>query len=323
MENNQDLLQVGKTYLESKDYKEAEKSFQKALDALLETKGKYDEKTAGAYTWLGWTYYESENYSKALESYQTAYEILLKIFGSEHKDTKIVKMSIGHVYRNIAGLEDDDKKAIEYFKKVLEIYEEDLGLEHIDTAEIYSRLGTLYSLQDECDEALAWHIKALTAYEKVLEKDDPILGNAYGRVGTSFTRVDSGADDDYKIAEINLIKAINILENSSENDTFAFACDYARLAEIYIYREDYPKALELLKKALPIHEKYVEEELHSKMVANDYRNIGYIYDKQNNLNEALEWYTEAVNRLEILYGADDPQTISIRALLDGVKERMD
>ena len=120
--------------------------------------------------------YHAGNYEKAAKYYQTSYEILSRVLGTEHQKPKNVRITIGTIYRIIAQSQwgEDDHKALVYFKKALEICEEELGPEHVVTAENYDSIGAIYTGLDDCDKALEWYTKAVRLFEETSGANDPL-----------------------------------------------------------------------------------------------------------------------------------------------------
>jgi tetratricopeptide (TPR) repeat protein len=181
---------IGEALRNLGDYQKMMEYFQKSFKIDLFNHGEYHPRMARNYNNFGLTYLHSNSYSKAIEFFDKALKIQLVILGENHpviatlynnlgsawsklrdapkafeyieKALKIKILNYGendiqvaHSYHNLGSfyynLSGDKNKAIEYYKKALEIFTDKLGAEHPDTKNC---LQNLTSTKKELDEIL-------------------------------------------------------------------------------------------------------------------------------------------------------------------------
>jgi Tfp pilus assembly protein PilF len=88
-EKTKELIEKGEAYLESKDYKEAKKSFEKAI--------KLDEKNIGAWIGLGRFYVKlNENYEEAKKCFEEIWRNMTMPLNPTKKQSNWIKKMLMH-----------------------------------------------------------------------------------------------------------------------------------------------------------------------------------------------------------------------------------
>ena len=192
-------------------------------------------------------------------------------------------------------------KALEWFKKSLDISEKVLGTEHPSTATTYNNIASVYSRQGDYAKALEWYEKALSIREKVLGKEYPGTANTYNNIACVYNN-----QRDYAKALEWYEKALAIFENMLGKEHQDTAATYNNIALVYSRQGDYAKALEWYEKALAISEKVLGKE-HPD-TANTHNNIAGIYSRQGDYAKALELYEKALAIKEKVLGKEHPST---------------
>ena len=257
--------------------------------------------------------------------------------------------SAAQCYNNIALLyekQGEYEKALEYYKKALNIRKEKLGKEHPDTATIYNNIAVIYHNQGKYGKALAYHTKALIVFKINPGEDHPDTATIYNNIGsihykqgeykkswdchtkalnirkrklgedhleTSTCYNDIGllysVKGEYKKALAHYTDALNIREKNLGKYHPEIATIYNNIGDLYGEQEEYEKALENHEKALDIREKTLGKEHPDTAIS--YNNIGCVYDKQGEYKKALAHYTEALNIRKKTLGKEHIDTATI------------
>lgn len=164
---------------------------------------------------------------------------------------------------NLANIYFDDfndDSAIYYYKELLPLLE-------TPSASTYNRIGISYDYTGRYDSAIVYFSKAVNidSKEAVFKKN---LADAYYH------------NKDYKKAA-EYYESANLLSADSAKVTLDLALSYA-------YINNFKKAEEILKRSITNNKKEKNQYLL-------YYNLGWVFDKQKKLNEALFWYRKCVN----------------------------
>lgn len=95
---------VGRIYFNNKQFVEAQKYADKALDIVTEI---YDMdnsiESAKAYRFLGETYFMQDKYDDAYMNFAAAYEIAKNLLGEKHKEVKQIELLLTASYSKMTG----------------------------------------------------------------------------------------------------------------------------------------------------------------------------------------------------------------------------
>ena len=217
------------------------------------------------------------------------------------------KESTAKLFYNIAGVyqaQGDYTKALEYYKKALEIREKVLGPEHPDTATVYNNIALVYGGQGDYAKALEYYKKALEIREKVLGLKHPDTAATYNNIAGVYW-----AQGDHAKALEYYKKALEIREKVLGPEHPDTATTYNDTAGVYQVEGDHTKALEYYKKALEIREKVLGSK-HPD-TATTYNNIAGVYQAQGDHTKALEYYKKALEIREKVLGPEHPDTATM------------
>ena len=118
----------------------AEPLYREGLELRLEKLGAMHVDTAASQQNLGLLLMDLGRFDEAEECMQESLRVTMSLFGSGHVDT-------AGCYRSLAGLsqcrgdEANFKRAIDYYSRALPIYEQNLGVLHVDYALTCKRYG--------------------------------------------------------------------------------------------------------------------------------------------------------------------------------------
>jgi tetratricopeptide (TPR) repeat protein len=154
---------IGSSYTEQSNYKEALKYFFKAL--RINEPMKNEAGIANDYGNLGIVYIELSEFGKALDYLEKALKINKKL---NLKNQIIVNLSN---IANVHAWQQNHKLALEYYSEVIKLSDES-GDKRTKAANL-GNIGTVYQEQGNYDEALKYYFQAITIFEE--------LGNNYGQ----------------------------------------------------------------------------------------------------------------------------------------------
>ena len=179
----------------------------------------------------------------------------------------------GRLYEKIG----DFDKALELYKKDLDIQEKINGKEHNNTANFYGSIGNVYALQGDDSQALEYFQKALKIHEKAFGNKHPNVAISYNNIGYVYD-----SQSDYSKALEYYQKALKIDEKAFGNEHPNVAIIYNNIGYVYYSQGDYSKALEYFQKALKIQKKVLGSN-HPKTI-NTYNAIEKINSKLHHIS---------------------------------------
>jgi len=196
------------------------------------------------------------------------------------------------------------REALSYYQKSLLIYEEVLGLDHLNAANTYHNIGVLYQSMGDYSKSLEYAQKSLAIREKVLGSDHADSAQSYNHIGALYNSM-----GDYPKALSYYQKALTIYEKVLGVDHPDTAISYNNIGALYHSMGNYPKALNYYQKALAIDEKVLG--LDHASTATSYNNIGALYKTMGDYPKALSYYQKALAIDEKVLGLNHAITATI------------
>ena len=187
----------------------------------------------------------------------------------------------------------DYGKAIECYKKALEIGKNALGNNHPDIALYYNNLGSSYYSIGDYKRAIEYHEKALEI------NNHPDVTLSYNNLGTAYSRL-----GDYNKAIEYHKKALEIIKNTFGDNHPDVAVTYNNIGGIYNDLGDYRLAIVFFEKALEIRKNTFGD--NHPDVAVTYNNIGGSYYNIGDYNKAIEYQEKALEILKNTLGDNHP-----------------
>jgi tetratricopeptide (TPR) repeat protein len=212
---------------------------------------------------------------------------------------------------NEAGLGFGDggiyTQALDWFYKVLIIYEKVYDKEHQNTATAYNNIAKVYKDLGDYDKALEWYHKDLAICEKVLGAQDPHIATTYNNIAMVYN---NQGDFDRALERHN--KALEIREKHLEHTHTAHS--YNNIAAVYDSLGDYQKALEWYNKALTIKEKALGTQDPDTAIT--YHNIAGTYAELQDYDKALELFQKSYAIRYDKLGENHPNTKSTKEYME-------
>ena len=187
----------------------------------------------------------------------------------------------------------DYGKAIECYKKALEIGKNALGNNHPDIALYYNNLGSSYYSIGDYKRAIEYHEKALEI------NNHPDVTLSYNNLGTAYSRL-----GDYNKAIEYHKKALEIIKNTFGDNHPDVAVTYNNIGGSYYNIGDYNKAIEYQEKALEILKNTLGD--NHPDVAVSYNGIGRTYYRLGYYKIANDCFEKALEILKNTLGDNHP-----------------
>ena len=166
-------------------------------------------------TQIGIQYYhallDADGFENAFKYLQTLHQYAITQKSSPKFDENLayIYLCMGKAY----GYEDDYPESIAFLDKARDLYTELLGLNSLETANVYRTLGITYSYTDNFQASLENSVKALEIYKAINPDDKFLLFQQYASVYNAYKYY----GDVDKIKEI--YKDISRYYESNKNDT--------------------------------------------------------------------------------------------------------
>lgn len=272
-------------------------------------------------------------YEDAQESEQTALAIREEQFGTDHPEyaeslsaLATVEAMLGqidqaeaHYRQSIAILERNEsaedlaaglhnlgwllgnqsrfEEAENLLLRALNIREDQLGVDHYDTAESAALLAIFYTLSGRYAEAETYHQQALETRLKVLEPDHPEIAESLLSLGTLY-RIQGRYDD----AEVEYLRALDLFETSLGPDHLNVGRVLGDLGLMLPNMDRWEEAADIYRRQLAIYEEILGPE--HRLVGESLNNLGWV------LSDGLQQYSEGeryLRRAVEIFEAGDPE----------------
>jgi tetratricopeptide (TPR) repeat protein/CHAT domain-containing protein len=205
-------------------------------------------------------------------------------------------------YHNVAGVHDrrgEYAKALEGYRKALDIRLAVYGEQHSDVATGYNNIAAVHYRQSE-------YAQALEGYQKALEIERTLPGERHPAIATCYNNIAAVNDDRGDLARAleGYQKALEILREAYGERHPAVATSYNNIAGISYRQGEYARALEGYRKALDIDRSVLGE--GHPAIAGIYNNIAAVYFIQGEYAQALDSFRKALDILQARYGERHP-----------------
>lgn len=284
---------------------------------------------ASAYYNMGNAYLNLELYNKALDAYTKSIKIREKLWGANNFRLANMYFNAGVIYEN----KEEYDNAILFYNRAKDLYEKNMpdfnnaeqlinqvcaylaicyqqkgayqesSLYHqrsiqtyeksssevdntVKIAEYYANQAVLASLKGDYKEAISLNEKALQVYQQKLDPTDFRLIKTRNNLGNAYA--DNGQ---YDLALIELQGAIQSIANDPKQQE-QYASLISDLGLIYFYQGNFKEAKNYNLKALEILQKIFTGK--SYKIAIIYNNLARIAEKENNLQQALQYVQQAL-----------------------------
>jgi len=273
----------------------------KEILQLQEPQGSSTENVAGILSDMGEAYYSKGQLDVAMSHYEQALD---KVTGSKSPPTTgTAAHKLAGIYRNMGQAlheKGDIEKAGEYYRKALRLQQRTLRANHPCITETLTNLARLERDSGAgIDVALATISKAevlLKGRETHREFANILM------VKADFFREAQRLEE----AEATAIRALNILESLTSEETPELAVNVNGLGSILHDQHKYQDAVKQYMRALTINMKTVGSN-HPETAAT-YNNLGNVYQDAGDDGAAERYYRKTLEIQKTIYTNDTPDT---------------
>ncbi|MEM6268823.1 MAG: tetratricopeptide repeat protein [Bacteroidota bacterium] len=324
------LEQVGKLYLDLKEYASATQWYTRALGHRQNNIGHRSPEVGRCQALLGEVYFEKGELRVALEYLQNAiavlenspgeYQIWLahpleilaalryteqnyaeaetlyqRVLNLQEAAYGLQSAPLARSLNNLAGVylaQGNHQRARGVYTHALNMQRAVLGREHAEIATTLVNLGVLHDQRGEFDRAEDYLLDALEIREKQLPLNHPLLGATIDNLLTLYVSI-----GDFRKAEARLATIREAREAAFGPNTLPLAPVYDKYASYHLARTDVPTAIRYMEKALSIREEHLG--LRADPVAANLYNIGRLYNVTGNHDQARITLTRALDIYDI------------------------
>ena len=222
------------------------------------------------------------------------YEILLQQTTDEGTKT--------YLHHMLGMIKKDQRKyaeAIQFFEKALAMWRKTFPPNHLNLANSYGNIGSVYDNMGEYSKALSYFEKALEIRQNILSPNHPNLATSYNNLGSVYDNM-----GEYSKALSYYKKAFEILQNTLPPNHPNLATSYNNLGSVYDNLGEYSKALLYYEIALEIRQKTLLPNLPH--LAASYNNIGSVHYNMREYSKALSYYEKALEMLQNTLSPNHP-----------------
>lgn len=268
------LNQQAENFYKTRNYAEAEKTFQQALKEA-EKLDAGDKRVATTVYNLALCQQSQGNYAEAEKNMLKAVDLMAVAFGAENERVAQVYMDLADLYLEQSGQENKPElkaKAVESYKKGIDLFEK-----------IYNQASGTDEENSKADPAGKGAKKSAARPATETATD---LSNAL-RILADF----HAQEENYEQAEPLYKRSLELEEFANGAETKELAKHKAKLAEFYCVQAKYRTAEPLFKEALAIYEK---TDPNSTETANLLYNYGGLFYDQAMFGDAEVMFKKAI-----------------------------
>lgn len=249
--------------------------------------GQHPDK-ATSYLGIGSCYSKLRNHQKALDFFKKALVIQQTVFGAESANLISVYNNLANAYKNLG----DYNQAMLFYENNIHLLNQSFGKQHPFTAATLVNIGLIQVELDAYDKALESYQLALAIYQQ--REQYHRMAETWNNIGTCLRQ-----QKKYTQAIQAYQRSSSIFEQLYGPTTSNNATVFYNIANCLGEEERFEEAIAYYQKSQALSNK-----IPSKLAVYA-TSIGTIYQKQNQLEAALEKYEEAQALLQIDLQVDD------------------
>jgi tetratricopeptide (TPR) repeat protein len=186
------------------------------------------------------------------------------------------------------------------YLQALEIYQRQLGADHLEVATNLNNLALLYRLQGRYAEAEPCYLQALEIRQRQLGADHPDLAVSLNNLAKLYE-----SQGHYAEAELRYLQALASLQRQLGSDHPHVATSLNNLAGLYRLQGRYAEAEPRCMQALEIRQRQLGADHPALAVS--LNNLALLYRLQGRYAEAEPRYVQALEIAQRQLGADHPE----------------
>ncbi|MFP5271839.1 CHAT domain-containing tetratricopeptide repeat protein [Coleofasciculus sp.] len=205
------------------------------------------------------------------------------------------------LFEQVEQLYDQGKynEAIPLAERMLRLYQNVHGEDHLDISYSLNYLGLLYQNQGRYSEAEPFYRQALEMYKRLLGEEHPDVAASLHNLAALYD-----SQGRYSDAEPLFRQALQMLKRLLGEEHPDVAISLNNLANLYSSQGRYSDAEPLYRQALEMRKRLLGEEHPS--VATSLNNLALLYQSQGRYSEAEPLYLQALEMRKRLLGEEHP-----------------
>ena len=236
---------------------------------------------------LGNELFEKKDYNNSLEFYLKTLEIGSPFFNETNK--KIILNLIAHNYQSLYDYVNAEK----YYKQLFELNSKSSGDLNESNIKILNGLIAVSDAQKKFKESYKYYLNILEIQENKFGEFHPDFVKSL--FNTAWALVDAKELDK---AEKYFLRAISIESKITDTNSIEYAKCLNNLTVFYSdYKFDYKKSESYLKQVIEIKKNAIGYESNDYL--DSYEKLGFLYEKQNKLEDALKVFNEILEKRKI------------------------
>ena len=254
----------------------------------------------------------------ALGRYEEAKTVWVKDLGHEaHLDVAVCYFGIA----NVCLKQSKFDKALEFYRKDLEITIALVGEDHLGVAKTYTGMANVYEKQGNFEQALEYHELSLKIKIKLLgssshpevAKSHHNIGVVYGEAADRLGSVTQKLQkfEKFEKALEHLETGLRIRRKIHGDKHLDVAASYNGLGNVYEKQGKLDEAFEQLRMSLEIKRQIFGGDKHPD-VAKSLNNMAMVYEKQKQSDHALDHYEKALQIFLDVYGAKHREVANVK-----------
>ena len=292
------LLTIAQTYIGQGRYEEAIKLLTESIEKFDRIYGEENTKSMQATVMLADSQNLIAKYDVAEKNYNKAINYFQPRVSESKTNVKFLAIALTDL-GNIFLVTRDIEKANELNLKSLELARKLEGKDRFMIPIVMQNIGTGKFNLGDYESALKYYTEALEEIRLMGNENSQEAGNLYMSVGVSYARL-----SELKKAEDHLLKANEILKNTTDKDNYFTLNARHFLAELYYLQEKYDKSEEQTRKNLEAAQKVFPN--GHFIVANSQILLGNNLTKKGKLKDAENLYRQALKYNSKTYQAPNP-----------------
>ena len=267
---------IGICYEQIKDFKNAEKSYKKAITLNTSYSDKYFESLNSLYN----LYFETKDFSTAEKQCKLFLDEAKKHKGENSNEYLLALNNLTLFYLSNDSFKLAEENCLK-FVEVNKLMFGDKSIEYLDAFSIYINLLTREGKLIEAEKYSLDVIKIYLDLNKENYKQNALSYNQLATIQQNLFK--------YDLAKSNFLKAIELIEKNYGTDNLYYALFAQNLGVLYIVLNNFADAEFYLKKALEIKEK-----LQDSNIDNIYTNLAAVYQKTNRCEESEKYLLKSI-----------------------------
>jgi tetratricopeptide (TPR) repeat protein len=251
---------------------------------------------AAVYNNIGIVHNKRDELNLALKNYEIAYEICRKQLPSDHPHIAVSLNGIGNIYRRKGNYDT----ALDYLLRALTIKEKIYPDDNLDKAFTVSNIGLLYSNKGDLNSALTYLSRALEMYKHVLPDQHANIASCLGAIGYAHEK-----KGDLNVALDYYHHQLQMEEQCLPFDHPDLSTHLRWILNTYKKMNETEKGLEFCREKFNVQKNRLGE--NHPRVARTLMTMASVCE-DDNPNEALEYYEEALSILEQSIPSDHQTT---------------